>query len=157
MKIVSMFFILLTLIATACVAQAGESITFTTTGLTFKPIIEVTGEPEILWVFGDRSTSTSTIPGVDFGSAAVRTNTLVVTPWSAVTEINLGYAGKDGGVAPGPDTILSQPQQNVIAVDGLENMNQSHRTWASCDNPITSLNFITSQISQLLNASGAQN
>ena len=141
MKIINVLLILLTLIVTTCEAQAGENITFTTTGSTFAPIIEVTGKPEILWVFGDGSTSTSTAPEVDFGLAAVRTNTLVVTPWSAVTEINLGYAGEDGGVAPGHDTILGHPQQNVIAVYGLENVNQSLQTWASCDNPIRSLNF----------------
>lgn len=141
MKIMNVLFILVALIATTSVAQAGENITFTTKGSTFAPIIEVTGEPEILWVFGDGSTSTSTTPYVDFGSAAVRKSILVVTPWNAVTEINLGYAGKDGGVVPGPDTIDNQPQQNVIAVDGLENVNQSLQTWAACGNPITSLNF----------------
>lgn len=141
MKIINILFTLSILVGTVCMAQAGGNITFTTEGSTFAPIIEVTGEPEILWVFGDGSTSTSTTPNVNFGSSGVRTNTLVVTPWSAVTEINLGYAGKDGGVTPGPGTILRHPQQNVIAVDGLENVNQSLQTWAACDNPITSLNF----------------
>jgi len=65
------------------------NITFVTTGSSFSPIITVTGNPKIQWVFGDGSTSDSTSPTVNFGSAGTRANTLVVTPWSAVTKINI--------------------------------------------------------------------
>lgn len=81
------------------------NITFVTTGSSFSPIITVTGNPEIQWKFGDGSTSDSTSPNVNFGSEGTRANTLVVTPWSAVTKINIGYDGSDGGVTPGPNTI----------------------------------------------------
>ena len=80
------------------------NITFITTGSSFSPIITVTGNPEIKWVFGDGSTSDSASPTVKFGSKETIANTLVVTPWSAVTKINIGYDGSDGGVTPGPNT-----------------------------------------------------
>jgi len=56
------------------------NITFVTTGSSFSPIITVTDNPEIQWVFGDGSTSDSTSPTVNFGSKGTRANTLVVTP-----------------------------------------------------------------------------
>ena len=117
------------------------NITFVTTGSSFSPIITVTGNPEIQWVFGDGSTSDSTSPAVNFGSAGTRANTLVVTPWSAVTKINIGYDGSDGGVTPGSSTIENLKQQDVIAVTGLENVAPSLQIWASSLNPITALDF----------------
>ncbi len=118
-----------------------ENITFVTTGSSFSPIITVTGNPEIQWVFGDGSTSDSASPSVNFSSTGTRTNTLVVTPWSAVTKINIGYDGLDGGVTPGSNTIENLKQQNVIAVTGLENVAPYLQVWASSYNPITELNF----------------
>ncbi|WP_440948613.1 hypothetical protein ACSAZL_10500 [Methanosarcina sp. T3] len=117
------------------------NITFVTAGSSFSPIITVTGNPEIQWVFGDGSTSDSTSPNVNFGSEGTRENTLVVIPWSAVTKINIGYDGSDGGVTPGPGTIENLKQQNVIAVTGLENVAPYLQVWASSYNPITSLDF----------------
>lgn len=117
------------------------NITFVTEGSSFSPIIKVKGSPEIQWVFGDGSTSGSTSPTVNFGSEKTRVNTLIVTPWSAVTQINIGYDGSDGGVTPGPGTIEKLKQQNVIAVSGLENVAPSLRVWASSFNPISELDF----------------
>ncbi|HII00457.1 TPA: hypothetical protein HA351_01985 [Methanosarcinaceae archaeon] len=117
------------------------NITFVTTGSSFSPIITVTGNPEIKWVFGDGSTSDSPAPTVNFGSKGTRANTLVVTPWSAVTKINIGYDGSDGGVTPGPGTIEYLEQQNVIAVTGLENVAPYLQVWASSRNPIAALDF----------------
>ncbi|AKB28055.1 hypothetical protein MSSIT_1336 [Methanosarcina siciliae T4/M] len=122
-------------------AKPDENITFVTAGSSFSPIITVTGNPEIQWVFGDGSTSDSTSPTVNFGSRKSRENTLVVTPWSAVTKINIGYDGSDGGVTPGSDTIENLKQQDVIAVTGLENVAPYLQVWASSYNPITSLDF----------------
>ncbi|HWR25776.1 MAG TPA: hypothetical protein VN278_06015 [Methanosarcina sp.] len=119
----------------------GPNITFITTGSSFSPIITVTGNPKIQWVFGDGSTSDSAAPTVDFGSKGTRTNTLIVTPWSAVTKINIGYDGSDGGVPPGSSTIEELKQQNVIAVTGLENVAPFLQVWASSFNPITTLDF----------------
>ena len=127
---------------TELVSSASEAnITFITTGSSFSPIITVTGNPEILWVFGDGSTSDSASPNVNFGSEGERKNVLVVTPWSAVTKINLGYDGSDGGVTPGPDTIEKLKQQHVIAVTGLENIAPYLQVWASSQNSVTELDF----------------
>lgn len=122
-------------------AKPNENITFVTAGSEFSPIITVTGNPEIQWVFGDGSTSNSASPTVNFGSRKIRENTLVVTPWSEVTKINIGYDGADGGVTPGSDTIENLEKQDVIAVTGLENVAPYLQIWASNYNPITSLDF----------------
>ena len=118
-----------------------ENITFVTTGSSFSPIITVTGNPTIQWIFGDGSTSNSKSPTANFGSTRTRTNTLVVTPWSAVTKINIGYDGSDEGVTPSSSTIANLKQQNVIAVSGLETVAPSLQIWASNNNPITALDF----------------
>jgi hypothetical protein len=121
--------------------KSEANITFVTTGSSFSPIITVTGNPKIQWIFGDGSTSDSTSPTVDFGSRGTRVNTLVVTPWSAVTKINIGYDGSDGGVTPSSSTIKKLKQQNVIIVTGLENVAPYLQVWASSLNPIKALNF----------------
>ena len=74
--------ILLALLMMVSIAGATPSpyITFVTTGSSFSPIITVTGNPTIQWIFGDGSTSNSTSPVVNFSSARTRVNTLVVTP-----------------------------------------------------------------------------
>ena len=122
-------------------AEPSPNITFVTTGSSFSPIITVTGNPTVQWIFGDGSTSNSESPTKNFGSAGTRVNTLVVTPWSAVTKINIGYDGSDGGVAPGSSTIANLEQQNVITVNGLENVAPYLQVWASNHNPITELDF----------------
>ncbi len=48
--------------------EPSENITFVTTGSSFSPIITVTGNPTIQWIFGDGSTSNSKSPTVNFGS-----------------------------------------------------------------------------------------
>lgn len=135
--------ILLALLMMVSIAGATPSpyITFVTTGSSFSPIITVTGNPTIQWIFGDGSTSNSKSPTIKFGSAGTRTNTLVVSPWSAVTKINIGYDGSDGGVTPSSNTIANLAQQNIIAVSGLENVAPYLQIWASNHNPITALDF----------------
>ena len=134
-------FLVLIMLMNIAGAAPAENITFVTTGSSFSPIITVTGNPTIEWTFGDGSTSNSASTNVDFGSVGTRTNTLVVTPWSAVTRINIGYDGSDDGVTPSPDTIAYLRQQNVIAVSGLENVAPYLQIWASSENPITELNL----------------
>ena len=58
-------------------ATPSPYITFVTTGSSFSPVITVTGNPTIQWIFGDGSTSNSKSPTIKFGSAGTRTNTLV--------------------------------------------------------------------------------
>ena len=122
-------------------ATQSTNIKFVTNGSSFSPIITVTGNPTIQWIFGDGSTSNSASPVVNFSSARTRVNTLVVTPWSAVTKINIGYDGSDGGVTPSSNTIAYLAKQNVINVSGLENVAPYLQVWASSHNPITSLDF----------------
>lgn len=126
--------------ATICYTTDNNSntpITFTTCGATFAPIITVTGTSIISWVFGDGSTSNSTMPNVTFENATIRTNKLVVTPWSSVTSINIGYDHIDDGSR----TIQDLEQQNVTAVSGLEVVAPYLQIWASNYNPIATLDF----------------
>lgn len=118
-----------------------SNISFVTVGSSFSPIITVTDNPKIQWKFGDGSASDSTFPAVNFNSEGTRVNTLVVTPWSALTQINIGYDGSDGGISPNSSTIANLSQQNVIAVSGLENAAPYLQVWASSYNPITTLDF----------------
>jgi hypothetical protein len=131
---------LLTLVSIAG-ATRPTNITFVTNDSSFSPIITVTGNPTIQWIFGDGSTSNSTSPTVNFSSARTRVNTLIVTPWSAVTKINIGYDGSDGGVTPSSNTIADLAKQNVIDVNGLENVAPYLQIWASSQNRMTSLDF----------------
>jgi hypothetical protein len=122
---------------TTYIIDSGMPITFTTCGSTFAPIINVKGSPTISWVFGDGSTSNSPTPKVDFENDAIRTNKLVVTPWSDVISINIGYDHIDGGSRKIPDL----EHQNVTAVSGLEVIAPYLQIWASSYNPITTLDF----------------
>ncbi len=141
LKILGTTLLALVMLVSVAGAAPSANITFVTTGSSFSPVITVTGNPTIQWVFGDGSTSNSASPIVNFGSKATRENTLVVTPWSAVTKINIGYDGSDGGVSPSSSTIANLAEQNVIAVGGLENVAPYLQVWASNYNPITELDF----------------
>jgi PGF-pre-PGF domain-containing protein len=141
LKVLEITVLVLVIFVSIAGAEPSPNITFVTTGSSFSPIITVTGNPSIQWIFGDGSISNSASPTVNFGSAGTRVNTLVVTPWSAVTKINIGYDGSDEGVTPGSSTISNLEQQNVIAVSGLENVAPYLQVWASNYNPITALDF----------------
>jgi hypothetical protein len=114
-----------------------DEITFRTTGSSFSPILTVSNGATIQWIFADGSTSNSATPNKGYGSSAARLNRLKVTPWSALTEINVGYDAGDGG--PGDITFLAQ--QNVTNVYGLNNAAPYLQRWSSNNNPITSLDF----------------
>ena len=60
---------------------------------------------------------------------------------NGTTKINIGYDGLDDGVTPDPSTIAYLKQQNVIAVNGLENVAPYLQVWASSLNPIAELDF----------------
>jgi hypothetical protein len=112
-------------------------ITFTTEGASFAPVIGVDGSPTILWTFHDGTTSSSPTPSKAYGSAATRHATLLVTPWSAVRRINIGYDGGDEGSA----AIELVADQHVSAVQGLQLVAPSLREWCSSYNQLTSLDF----------------
>ncbi len=116
---------------------AERVMTFTTEGSSFAPVLVVEAEPDILWTWADGTTSTSATPNKDFGSAASRSHTLRVNPWSAVRRINLGYDGGDGGSG----LIEHVPDQHVSAVTGLELVAPTLGQWCSSYNQFTSLDF----------------
>ncbi len=112
-------------------------ITFTTEGSGFAPIIEVEGEAEIIWTWADGTTSNSTNPSKNYGSPASRQNTLLVTPWSSVKSIIIGYDAEDGG----SENIPKVPDQKVSQVKGLELVAPYLEIWCSSYNQLTELNF----------------
>ena len=113
------------------------AITFITEGSTFSPVIQVIGDAQVTWTFADGTTSSSNAPVKNYGSAGTRTATLVVTPWSAVTRINIGYDAGDGG----SNSIEFVPNQNVSAVYNLNLVALYLRQWCSSYNQLTSLDF----------------
>lgn len=116
---------------------AQDEMVFETTGSAFSAILNVDVGATVAWTFGDGTTSSSTTPTANFGTQATRFNHLVVTPWSAVNIINIGYDGGDGGTANTP--YLSQ--QNVIATYGMSVAAPYLEQWTSSNNPLTSLDF----------------
>jgi hypothetical protein len=121
-----------------------EVIKFITESSSFSPVITVSGSPEILWTWNDGSTSVSTTPKKDYGSDAIRENTLKVTPWSALQRINIGYDGKDGGDYWELITGISEAyvtDQSVSLVEGLEVVSEYLEKWYSSYNLLEQLDF----------------
>ncbi|HOT46330.1 MAG TPA: hypothetical protein PLM53_10660 [Spirochaetota bacterium] len=112
-------------------------IVFTTSGSSFAPVITVEGSPRILWTWDDGTTSDIAAPVKDYGSPAERKNRLMVIPWSAVTRINIGYDGGDGG----SPSIEFVPDQHVTGVTGLRAVAPTLRQWCSSYNGISRLDF----------------
>lgn len=119
------------------VVSPPRTMTITTTGSSFDPIIEVNAGAEILWTFHDSTTSTSATPTKNYGTDAIRTNTLIVTPWTAVLGINFGYNAEDGGY----EDIDLIATQHVSAVDGLDLVSRSLIYFSALDCPLTQLDF----------------
>lgn len=117
------------------IAEYSE-IVFTTEGATFEPILTVDAGATIEWLFDDDERSYSATPTKDYGSAATRVNSVRVTPWSALTEINIGYdAGEDGDGG-----ITLNAQQNVSTITGLS-LASNLELFCASNNPITALDF----------------
>ena len=116
---------------------SAASIVFTTEGSSFAPVLTVSGNPSIRWVWADGTTSNSTAPNKNYGSPGKRLNRLYVKPWSALQRINLGYDGGDGG----SEEIEYVPDQQVSAVRGLHLVAPYLAQWCSSYNQITSLDF----------------
>ncbi|MEF3695554.1 hypothetical protein [Desulfolutivibrio sp.] len=119
------------------ILAGSQAMVFVTEGASFSPVIVVTGNPDIRWTFADGTTSTSATPTKNYGSAARRENRLVVTPFSAVTRINIGYDAGDGGTYD----IEFVPDQQVSEVRGLHLVAPSLAQWCSSYNRIPSLDF----------------
>lgn len=121
----------------AVIGGANQAIVFTTEGDSFSPVLVVEGNPTVLWTFADGTTSASTTPTKNYGTAATRKNRLVVTPWSAARRINIGYDAGDGGTW----SIESVPDQHVSKVEGLRHVAPYLAQWCSSYNLLESLDF----------------
>ncbi len=124
-------------------------------GTSFSPVIEVTGNPQIEWIFYDGTTSSDARPSKNYGSPGIRHNLLKVTPWSALTGINAGYDAADGGYG-GFDRV---PAQNIrgfsnlsLAGEGLQYICASYSPIAELDlRGLNSLRFVEMYLCQNLN------
>ena len=133
-----------------CGAGGGPvaSISFTTTGGSFAPILACTGSCTVLWTFGDGTTSTTLTPNHTFTNGAVQNaNTLVVTPWSALTGINIGFDNSDAPEPGAPyvsvfpsNLFASLGQQNVTAVSGLA-LATGLVGFSASNNPLSSIDL----------------
>jgi hypothetical protein len=129
--------------ANSAVAEQAYSgaMAFVHTGSTFQPLITVTGSPTILWTYSDGTTSNVAAPTAkNFGSSATRTTTLLVTPWSAVTGINVGYLVAEGSDRYSPSADLLS-QQNVTSIQGLSQVRTSLQKFFADGDPMTSADF----------------
>ncbi len=118
-------------------STTGSAITFITEGRSFSPYIQVAENAQITWTFADGTTSSSNNPVKDYGSAGTRAATLVVSPWSALTRINIGYDAGDSG----SNSIEFIADQHVSAVYNLNLVAPYLRQWCSSYNQLTSLDF----------------
>ncbi len=109
-------------------------IEFRTTGATFSPLIEVAEGATIEWIAPDGLTSNVANPTFNFGSEATRYTRLRVTPWSALTMVNIGYGADDGG----PAWIPLHPTQPVTRVSRLS-LATSLRVFAARSCPLSEL------------------
>lgn len=106
-------------------------------GDSFSPVIEVTGNPVVEWVFNDGTTSSSVMPVKDYGSIGIRHNFLRVTPWSALVGINLGYDGNNGGYG----NFTPVRKQNILGISNLSLARISLRYLCSSYSPLPDLNL----------------
>lgn len=114
-----------------------EEIIFHTIGSSFSPVITLQGKAEVKWIWEDNTTSNLLTPTKDYESAQPRQNRLIVTPWSALRRINIGYDGGDGGSTK----IEFVSNQQVSKVENLELVAPYLKEWCSSYNNLTSLNF----------------
>lgn len=116
-------------------ARSRDVMTLLSGGGVFSPQVFCDGDApaEFLWNWSDGTSDASRpVAEKDFGSAGLRFQRLTASPSGAITGINLGYDGADGGAAPLP----YRSPQNVSAVwfpAPLPHL----VSWASSYNPIT--------------------
>jgi hypothetical protein len=113
----------------------GYNAEFQTDGSAFEAAVYCNSTPQsFLWTWSDGSTSTAQpIASKDFGTDGSRRQRLAVLPPDAVSIINLGFYGSDGGEAL---PLTNRPPQGVESVSFPYPL-ASLRYWASSYNPIT--------------------
>ena len=114
-----------------------DMINFQSCGAIFSPVIEVSGNPDIEWVFNDGSTSSLAAPSKQYGSTGLRNNYLRVTPWSALTGVNLGYDASDGGY--GGFALVDN--QQVLTIENLSLAKSSLQYFCASYNPLSELDI----------------
>ncbi|HNR42853.1 MAG TPA: Ig-like domain-containing protein [Bacteroidales bacterium] len=124
-------------------------------GASFAPVIEVTGNPQIEWIFYDGTTSSAAGPSKNYGSPGIRHNLLKVTPWSALIGINAGYDGADGGYG-GFARIAAQHVRGFsnlsLAGEGLQYICANYSPLAELDlRGLNNLRFVEMYLCQNLN------
>jgi len=107
------------------------------TGSEFAPVLEVTGNPVIEWVFNDSTLSSSATPVKNYGSAGIYDNYIRVTPWSSLVGINLGYDAADDGY--GGFTMVSN--QYVTQIENLSAAGSNLKYICASHNPIAHLDL----------------
>jgi hypothetical protein len=113
-------------------------ITFITESAVFTPIITLSAPADVLWTWADGTTSTALAPTKNYGADASRANTLLVTPWSALRRINLGYRVDDGGSS---SIERNDADRQVSSVRNLSLAAPYLVEWCSCYSLISSLDF----------------
>lgn len=116
---------------------ADTSIIFYSNDSVFAPVIVLEGEATVCWTWDDNTTSTLTNPVKHYGTQALRENHLVVTPWSALRRINIGYDALDGG-AWDKEFVTDQ---KVSDVRNLHLVAPYLREWCSSYGIMDSLDF----------------
>jgi archaellum component FlaG (FlaF/FlaG flagellin family) len=113
-----------------------DEMLFLTEGSGFSPLIQLNQTATVLWTFADGTTSSSLNPTKDYGSNASRMNRLKVTPWDAVSMINIGYNGGDGGWS-----LPHVDNQQVSYLKNTHLVKNSLQYWCSSFNLLDTLNF----------------
>lgn len=114
-----------------------DEIIFHSNGSSFSPVIVLQAAAEVLWTWDDNTTSNSTKPVKDYGSAKLRVNKLKVTPWSSVRRINIGYTAEDDGSL----LIERVADQKVSLVENLHLVAPNLIEWCSSYNMLSDLDF----------------
>jgi hypothetical protein len=113
----------------------GYTIRLGTSGDQFQPAVycDVATPQEFLWTWSDGTTSSDfPIASVNFGTSALRSHKLKVNPPDALTAINLGFDGSDGGETT---PLSNRPPQDATSAYFPFPLT-SLRYWASSYNPI---------------------
>jgi hypothetical protein len=118
-------------------SNVDSEVIFTSSNATFAPVLSVKPGATIEWHFADGTTNNSAKPFKTYKDPAIRQNRLRIIPWSALTGVNLGYDGADGGSS----SIEHVPPQGVINIKNMDLMAPYVRQWCSSYNQIPSLNF----------------
>lgn len=123
-----------------------DMIDIQSSGPSFAPVIKVTGNPLIEWIFYDGSTSSSATPVKNYETPGIRHNLLKVTPWSSLIGINTGYSAADGGYGDidlVPGQIINGFQNLALAGASLQYICASNSPLSEIDlSGLSALKFV---------------